>query len=331
MQGMRILVTGGTGLLGNNILRKLNDVGHQTVSLVRGEPDPEVFSGIETELVRGDLCEVNVIDAAVQACDAVIHSAAALHIGWTRLEESMRVNRDGTRIVAEACLKHDRKLVHVGTVNTLAVGSRDKPADEETPLDNEGGQVPCSYVVSKRAGCDEVRRLVTQGLRAVIVHPGYLIGPWDWKPSSGRMMLELSRGWKPLCPTGGCSICDPRDVAAGTIAAMEKGGDSARDYILAGENWTYKKLWTEMAVRMGKRPPLMKVGPLVRWLAGRSGDVVGAMIGREGDLNSAAVKISSDFHWYDSSRARAELGYQTRDPMESLDALEKWIREHHFR
>lgn len=328
---MRIFVTGGTGLLGNNLLRKLQEAGHETLALVRSEPDPAVFEGIKTDFARGDLGDVEVIDAAVAECDAVIHSAALLYIGWTRLEESMRINRDGTRIIAEACWKHDRKLVHVGTVNVLAIGSRDKPADEETPLDNEGGQVPCSYVVSKRAGCDEVRRLVDKGLRAAIVHPGYMLGPWDWKPSSGRMMLELSRGWVPFFPAGGCSICDPRDVAEGTIAALEKGGDSGRDYILAGENWTYKKLWAEMAQRMGKSAPVMPIGPLMRWFAGWSGDWVGAMIGWEGDINSAGMRITSDFHWHDSSRARAELGYQTRDPAESLDALEKWIREHHLR
>ncbi len=328
---MRIFVTGGTGLLGNNILRRLQDAGHDTIALIRGEPDQEVFGGIRTDFVRGDLCDVDVIDAAVQQSDAVIHSAGLIHIGWKRLEDSMRVNRDGTRIIAQACLKHDSKLVHVGTVNALALGSADGPANEETPLDNAGGQIPCSYVVSKRAGCEEVRRLVEQGLRAVIVHPGFMCGPWDWKPSSGRMMLELARGWKPICPTGGCSICDPRDVADGAIAALEKGGDCGRDYILAGENWSYKKLWTEMSRRVGKSAPIMKAGPLMRWLGGRTGDLLTAISGSEGDINSAAVRITSCFHWHDSSRARGELGYQTRAAAESLDALNKWIREHYLR
>ena len=328
---MRIFVTGGTGLLGNNLLRSLQEAGHDTMALVRGQPDQKVFEGIRTEFVPADLGDVDAIDAAVQRCDAVIHSAGLIHIGWQRLDESMRINRDGTRIIAEACLKHDRKLVHVGTVNALALGSASGPADEATPLDNAGGQIPCSYVLSKRAGCEEVRRLVAQGLRAVIVHPGFMCGPWDWKPSSGRMMLELSRGWKPICPTGGCSVCDPRDVADGTIAAMEKGGDCGRDYILAGENWDYKRLWTEMARRMGKSAPLMRAGPLMRWLGGWAGDLATSLVGTERDLNSAAVKLASLFHWHDSSRARAELGYQTRAAAESLDALGKWIREHHFR
>lgn len=188
---MRVFVTGGTGLLGNTILRQLSDAGHQLISLVRGAPEDRVFAGIKTDFARGDLLDREVVDQAIAQCDAVIHSAALIHIGWKRLDESMRVNRDGTRSVVDACLKHGRKLIHVGTVDTLAAGTRNQPANESTPLDNAGGQVQCSYVVSKRAGVDEVLTGVNRGLNAVIVHPGFMLGPWDWKPSSGRMVLEV--------------------------------------------------------------------------------------------------------------------------------------------
>ena len=326
---MRILVTGGTGLLGNNIVRQLFEDGHHVVALVRAEPAPQIFAGVEVDLVRGELLDDQVIEQAVANCDAVIHSAGVIHLGWQRLEESMRINRDATGLIAEACLRHGRKLVHVGTVNTLAIGTKDGPANEDTPLDHAGGQVPCTYVESKRAGVAEVTRRVDRGLKASIVHPGFMLGPWDWKPSSGRMMLEVGKGWKPICPTGGCSVCDPRDVAAGTIAAIDRGSDDGRQYILAGANWTYKKLWTEMAKRMGSRPPLMKAGPLQRWLAGAAGDAWTRLSGKEVDVNSAGVRMSSMFHWHDSSRATSELAYQPRDPHESLDASATWIREHH--
>tara|TARA_R110002049_G_scaffold27321_3_gene94441 strand:- start:87555 stop:88538 length:984 start_codon:yes stop_codon:yes gene_type:complete len=327
---MRILVTGGTGLLGNNIVRQLADQGHQVAAYVRSEPDPRIFRDVSVDLVRGELLDNSAIDQAVAGADAVIHSAGVIHLGWRRLDESMRINRDGTALIADACLKYDKKLVLVGTVNTLAVGTRDQAADEETPLENAGGQVPCTYVQSKRAGVAEVVRRVNQGLRAAIVHPGFMLGPWDWKPSSGRMMLEVGKGWKPICPTGGCSVCDPRDVAAGTIAAIDQGRDDGRQYILAGANWTYKQLWTEMAQRMGTRPPIMKAGPVQLWLAGIAGDAWARLSGTEGDVNSAGVRMSSLYHWHDSSRARRELGYQTRDPTESLDASAEWIQQHHL-
>jgi dihydroflavonol-4-reductase len=325
---MRIFVTGGSGLLGNTILRQLSESGYELLALVRGQAEPQVFDGIDTDFASGDLLDEDVILDAVSRCDAVIHSAGLIHIGWKRLDESMRVNRDGTRVVVDACLKHDRKLVHIGTVNTLAVGSPDLLADESTSRDHAGGQIPCSYVKSKCAGVQEVQRGVERGLRAVVVHPGFMLGPWDWKPSSGRMIVEVGRSWKPIAPSGGCSVCDSRDVAAGTIAAMHADVENGRDYVLAGENWAYVDLWAEMAKRMGRRGPVMAAGPLQRWIGATVGDLC-SMVAAEGDLNSAGVRMSSQFHWYDCSRARDELEYQTRDVHETLDDAVAWIQAHH--
>ncbi|MDA9934685.1 NAD-dependent epimerase/dehydratase family protein [Rubripirellula sp.] len=326
---MRVFVTGGTGLLGNAVLRELNAAGHDSVALVRSPCDSVVFEGIDTEIVSGDLLDRDLITNVIQNCDAVIHAAGLIHLGWKRLQESMKVNGEGTQIMVDACLQHGCKLIHVGTVNTLAVGTREQPADESTPRGNAGGQIPCSYVVSKRAGVEAVKRGVEQGLQAVILAPGFMLGPWDWKPSSGRMMLALSKGWKLLAPSGGCSVCDVRDVAAATITSVNKDLSSGREFILAGENLTYEQLWKSMAERFGQRPPLMRAGPLQRRMAAALGDVIGR-IHKEPDFNSAAVEMSSQYHWYDSSRAEHELGYKSRHVQQTLDDAAAWLREKHM-
>ena len=330
---MIVLVTGGTGLLGNNVLRRLDSLGHECLALVRQPPANGVFDGIDVESVFGSLDDREVIHKAVARCDAVIHSAGLIHIGWKQLEESMRVNRDGTRTIVEAAIAHRRKLVHVGTVDTLSLGAPNRPASETTAValpGTPGGKVPCSYVLSKRAGVDVVRQGVSEGLRAAIVHPGFMLGPWDWKPSSGRMAVEVGRRWRPLCPSGGCSVCDVRDVADATIAALDQGGDDGRQFILAGENWTYRRLWQELARRMGRRGPLMKLGPAARWMAGLVTDCIATATGNETDINSAAIRMSSDFHYYDSSRATAELGYHRRPIEETLDDAVRWLKNQHL-
>lgn len=334
---MKVFLTGGTGLLGNNIARQLSDRGDQVVALVRERPADEVFAGVDVELVRGDLSSEDVIDQAIARCDAVIHSAALIHIGWQLLDESMRANRDGTEVIAQAARKHGKPMVHVGTVNTLAMppqrmfGSSASGsfalADERTPMTPETEQVPCSYVLSKRASVDVVQQQVALGLDARIVHPGFMLGPWDWKPSSGRMMLELGRRpYVPACPTGGCSVCDVRDVAAGTLAALDLG-QCGRQYILAGENWTYRRLWQEMAVRMGRPAPVLPIGPLIRAAAVACGNVARSVTGTETDMNSAALKMASQMLWFDSSRAHSELGYSNRQPTQTLDDAAKWIHD----
>ena len=141
------------------------------------------------------------------------------------------------------------------------------------------------------------------------------------------MMLEVGTGWKPIAPSGGCSLCDSRDVAAAVVSALKSDLDSGREYILAGHNWTYLKLWTEMAVRMGARPPIRRAGPGMEYLAGIAGDFWTRITGNEQDVNSAGVAMSGQYHWYSSRRAVEELGYQIRDAEDTLDDARDWIRD----
>jgi dihydroflavonol-4-reductase len=328
---MKVFLTGGTGLLGNNLARRLSQRGDSVVALVRQPPQPEVFEGTDAELVVGDLDSHDVIEDAIRQCDAVIHSAAMIHIGWQRLDESIRINRDGSAAIARSARRHGKRMVHISTVNTLALPDQRRhggvvpTANEDTPITPASAQLPCAYVTSKIESVRVVKEEIAQGLDATIVHPGFMLGPWDWKPSSGRMILELGRRYVPASPTGGCSVCDVRDVAAGVLSAMDRG-QTGRHYILAGENWLYRKLWQEIARRMGRPKPIFPLGPLMRGGVAAYGYMQRLRGRDESDVNSAALKITSQWLWYDSSRARDELGYTNRDVHETLDDATAWIK-----
>jgi len=327
---MKAFVTGGTGLFGNTILRQLTERGVSAISLVRNDPAAEVFDGIDTELIKGNVLDPDLIDDAVSRSDVVIHSAGLIHLGWTRLDESMRINRDAVKVIADACIRHDRRFILVGSVNTLATGTLDSPSDESTPITDQNDQTPCVYVVSKRAGVEEFRRRLASGLKGFVIHPGYLLGPWDWKPSSGRMVVEIANKPVWFYALGGCSVCDARDVAATTIRTIESGRDDGREYVLAGENMSYKTLWTEMALRLGRPTPRFAIGRFNRFLGSLIGDLKPRLGGREGDINSASIQMSELLHYHDSTRARKELNYTNRPISETLDESIQWINEVHL-
>ncbi|RMF43332.1 MAG: NAD-dependent epimerase/dehydratase family protein, partial [Planctomycetota bacterium] len=213
-----------------------------------------------------------------------------IHIGWHRMEQSRAVNVDGTRRLASACVQLGIRLVHVSTVDTLpAARSAAHPVDEQGC---DGVQkVPCAYVVTKREAEQVVRELVAAGdLDAVIVHPGFMLGPYDWKPSSGRMLLEVSRLPVVAAPRGGCSVCDARDVAAGIANAIDMG-EPGESYILAGENISYQDLWKHILRVAGKRPRVFRLGPGVHWF-GRIVDVANRLLPlQERDVNGAMIAM----------------------------------------
>ncbi len=322
---MRTLVTGATGLVGNNVVRLLLEQGQAVRVLMRSTSDRRPLADLDIEVVHGDLREPDAIRRACQGVEGVIHSAAFIQIGWTGLEISRAINVEGSRAVALAAREAGAKLVHVSTVDTLSPGSPDSSANE----DSVGEKTPCAYVVSKREAEQAVLDEVDRGLDAVIVHPGFMLGPWDWKPSSGRMLIEVARRFTPAAPVGGMSVCDVRDVAAGILAALENGA-SGRRYILAGYNMTYFDCWKLFAEVAGGRGPLFRMGPLFRNLCGWSGDLAAKLTGNEGSVNSAAIKMSSLFHYYNSGRAQSELGYQSRHPEESVHEAWRWFSDYGY-
>lgn len=328
---MRVLVTGGTGLLGNNIIRSALSAGHQVVALVRSSPglglSTACFEGLGIDIMEGSVTSSEDVTRAAENCDAILHSAAQIHIGWKLLQECQTTNSNSTTAVCEAALQRNIPLVHVSTVNTLSIPLPEQIADEETTGDR---QVPCTYVVSKRASESNVHDAIDRGLRGMIVHPGFMLGPYDWKPSSGRMILEFAKTFTPVAPSGGCSVCDVRDVARGVLLALEYG-KAGRHYILAGENRTYFDLWKSYAKNLGKMSPvtiLRKPGQVV---VGQIGDLISRFSSRESDLNSAAIRMSSQFHYYSSQRAIDELGYSIRSSEESIRDAVAWIQEKFLR
>lgn len=318
---MLTLVTGATGLLGNNIVRELLARGQKVRVLVRESSNARALSGLDVEHTIGAVTDVAAVKRAAYGAGQIIHCAGHVQIGWGDLETHRQINVEGVRNIARAAREEGSKLVHVSSVNALGLGEKDRPADEESAVK---GIVPCGYVVTKREADTVIEGEIEQGLRAVIVYPGYMLGPWDWKPSSGRLLLAVALLPTPFCPVGGCSLADARDVASGTITALNIGKPGAK-YILAGSNLSYWQMLQLMASVTGAKGPVFPLGPVNRWIGGAFGDLVHKLRGVEPEINSASVRISAQYHYFSSEKAERELNYTHRPARESIETAWKWF------
>ena len=322
---MTTLVTGATGLLGNNIVRLLLERGVPVRALVRETADPRPLDGLDVDAVEGDLLDPVSLQQACQGVSEVVHAASFVAIGRTAAAAAQRINVDGTKALAAAAHAVGARMVYVSSVDALAPGTPQCLADEETP----GSKPACPYVTTKRAAEDGIRQAVQRGLHAMIVNPAFMLGPWDWKPSSGRMLLEVALRFSPAAPLGGVSICDVRDVAAGCLAALQCG-QAGRQYILAGHNMTYFEAWKLFAEAAGSRGPWSQARPPLTTLIGWCGDRVANWTGREPDVNSVSVAMSHLWHHYSSSRAEQELDYQCRAARETVADAWQWFVDHGY-
>lgn len=313
-------------MLGNNLAQAAISRGHEVVSLSRSGPSHPSLRDLNCQHISADITSNDLCPRLEHLrVDAVIHSAALIHIGWKRREEAIFVNRSGTENLLRWAEAQRVRFIHVSTVNVLPIGTKDSPSDETSQGD---GQVPCTYVVSKRAAQQAFTESVSRGLDGYSIYPGFMLGPNDWQLSSGRMIRAL-KSFQPWAPSGGCSVCDPRDVSRGILELAQHGGKH-RHYILAGHNTTYFDLWTAIAQKLGVRPPLVEMRKPARVIGNLLANGVNLLRREESDFNSAAIEMAQQFHYYSSRRAEEELGYHPRPIHESIDDAIQWLRSHNY-
>ncbi len=319
-----ILVTGATGLLGNNIVREALARQMAVRVYVRGHGPRIELQDLPIEVHRGELTDPNAMIQAAQGCSAVIHCAAMVHFGFRKLAESRQANVIGTQAVIDACKATNCRLIHVSTLDTLpAAVSPDQPINEQS---SGVPKTRCDYVVSKTEAEAAVVAAVQEGLDALITHPGLMFAPYDWKPSSGALMATVAKApWVPA-PTGTSSVCDARDVANALLNALQCGV-KGEHYILAGENISYQNLIQRIVAVMHQKKKVFRMGPIIP-AAAKVVDLWNRVTGaQEGQFNGAVVAMSQLHHAYDSSKAERVLNYRRRPLDESLADAWAWLSQ----
>jgi dihydroflavonol-4-reductase len=160
------------------------------------------------------------------------------------------------------------------------------------------------------------------------IHPGLILGPRFWKPSeSVAQVVQFVNQGAPVYFDGGFSLVDVDDVARGAILAMEKGGNGER-YILAGDNVTVKQLFDLMAELTGVKAPTLKLPvPVIRVLA-TAMELASKVTGHRPMLDRSQVdEFGGRYAYFDSSKAKRELGYTHLPARETVARTIAWIVE----
>jgi dihydroflavonol-4-reductase len=317
-----LIVTGATGLLGNTVLRQALAQGVEAAALVRPTSPHLPLNGLESRRIEADLAETS-LNPLLQGASVVVHCAARVGIGRTGMAAFRRDNALATARLAAACRAVGARLVHVSTVDTLVWGTREAPGEGEPAPPHA---LDTAYAASKREAEETVRAEIDRGLDAVIVHPGFLLGPWDWKPSSGRLMLAACRGPMSAAPPGGNDFCHAGDVAAAMLTAARIAPTGSR-YVLSGEALTYSQAFRQMRQVANRSGPVLTAPAALVMAAGHAGDLLGRLTGREPALNSAAAAASCSPHHFSSAKAMRDLGYSPRPAAEAFRDAWTWFRE----
>jgi dihydroflavonol-4-reductase len=325
---MRVLITGGTGFVGSWLVKRLVEEGMQVRLLHRPNSSLAEVEGFRFESAHGDVTD---LDSVVDACtdiDTVFHLAGVVGYAPSLRGLMDKVNVGGTANVVEACRrKRVRRLVHMSSV--VAIGASFKPQllHENSPY--MIGNLDLGYFETKRLAEEKVREAARRGeVDAVMVNPSTVYGPGDAKKGSRKVQVKVARGKFPFYPSGGASIVSVHDVVDGIIKAWRIGRTGER-YILSGENLYIRDLFRKIAKLGGVRPPWIPLPRPVALAMGRVGDRLESM-GKKTPINTENAWTSSLFHWFDSSKAKIELGFQASSADQALAESVNWMKENGY-
>lgn len=319
---MLALVTGGGGRLGNVLVRRLLENGKEVRVLEPGGL-PESLIGLAIDFVSGSVLDAGDVARAVDGVDVVYHLAAKIDLSPKKDPLMVRLNVEGTRNIADACLARNLRLVHTSSHHALVREPLDQPLTEEKPLALDE---KCEYHRSKAIGETIVLDACDRGLDAVIVNPGSMIGPHDYEPSIiGGVLIDMYFGRIPVVLEMLSDYVDVRDVADGMIAASEKGRRGER-YFLTGDVIPVMEMVSVYGELTGAKVPTRALPLWVGWVLLPFALLASALSKTEPFITADMLRASVSNEVVSHDKAHRELGYTIRTLRESLGDAVAWYR-----
>jgi dihydroflavonol-4-reductase len=278
---------------------------------------------------EGDLRDRASLAAALKGARFLFHAAADYRLWARNPNEIERNNVEGTRLVMEEALSAGvERIVYTSSVATLKLTDGAAATEDNALPEGEGIGV---YKRSKVAAERLVEAMIQRdGLPAVIVNPSTPIGPRDVRPTpTGRIIVEAASGRMPAFVDTGLNLAHVDDVAAGHVAALERGRIGER-YILGGDNVYLADMLADIARVVGRRPPTVRLPRTLLYPLAYGAEALASLRGIEPFITMDGLRMARHHMFFDDSKARRELGYVSRPYREGLVDAIAWFRAHEY-
>lgn len=310
----KVCVTGASGLLGTNVIIKLLKDGYSAIALVRKKSsllgqENENLKQVETDF-SSDLSRI------LKDVDYIIHIAAETRQNLLSYDEYKKVNYDITvNLFSYAEAAHVKKFLFVSTANTLGYGNTAFWGTEKAPqlypfthsLYAQSKLTAEDYLLQNRRNTD-----------VIILNPTFMIGPYDTKPSSGKIIFWVWKKKLVFYPKGGKNFVHVEDAANGILNAIEKGRNGEK-YLLANENISYKDFFEKINRITHQKPVMLPIPNNVLSLLGWAGDAL-RKLKIKTSLSTSNMKALQICNYYSNQKSIEDLGIQ-------YQSIDKAIKE----
>jgi nucleoside-diphosphate-sugar epimerase len=318
---MKVLVTGANGLLGHHVVMELKKRNISVKIIVRSLKNI-YFNIEEVEVMIGNFTMYEDIKQAALGCDAIIHIAAATALDYSHYSDYELVNINASRqllkIASELLIKD---IVYVSTANTIGFGNKKHHANENASI-----RYPfsLSYYAKSKLAAERLFQNQAKDKHIVIINPTFMVGSFDTKPSSGKLLL-MGYGKRFLfIPRGGKNFVSVSDVAIACCNALTMGVSGER-YLAAGTNLSFKKFYKLQSSIGGYPQIIIKIPNFLLIIVALTGDIM-SFFKIKTSLTSINLKQLLIREYYLNTKARKELMMPVTPIEEAVKEALQWFK-----
>ena len=332
MSNKLYLVTGAAGFLGGHVCRQLIERGDKVRAFALPGDKAIQFIPKEVEVVEGNLCNLEDVDRFFTVPEGTeticLHIASVVTVSPDYNPLVMNVNVGGTKNIILCCEKHPecKKLVYCSSTGAIPEEKKGRKMREVIYFD-EDQTVGCysrSKAIASQAVLDAAN---IDGLNACIVHPSGILGPED--PAIGettKTLIDIINGEMPMGMDGSFNLCDVRDLAAGCIAAADKGR-KGECYILANEEVSFRDFTKLVCEESGCKPIKQFLPIKLAYALASMMEKLAKKSGKQPMMTTFSVYNLDKNNAFDYSKAQRELGYTTRPYNETIRDEIAWLKQ----
>lgn len=302
-----VLVTGASGFLGGELVKQLVANGESVRIIVRKSSKVSHLSTIEhlIDIVEADVLDVPSLELAFDGVEKIYHSAAIIGYDESYYDAMYKTNIEGTANVVNVALsKGVKKLLHISSIAAIG-GKPDELITEDTKW--EKNQWTTHYGITKMLAEREVWRGIAEGLDAVIINPGIIIGVGnDEHKSLIELFKRIANQKMPFYTNGTNGFIDVQDVAKAAIMLMNSEIKSDR-FILISENISFKNYFEKIAAQMKVQAPKRALSKTNGNLFVFGDWLLSKFTNKKRGLTKENLKISLETFTYSHQKIKQEL------------------------
>ena len=331
---MRNLVTGATGLVGMHVVLDLLINNEDVKATYTKKSNFDFINNLfsfynkknllkKIEWVEMDIEDVTKIYHEINNIDHIFHCAAIVSFSKKQRKKMQNINIKGTANIVNACLENKvKKLGFISSVAAIGRKGNNSYSEKNIWVKSSDNSY---YAISKHKAENEIWRGIQEGLNAVIINPGIIIGPSNWHRSSTSLFKKIYSGLS-YFPKGSNGFVDVRDVSR-SIIELVNSSISAERYIVVSENLSYQSVFKIIAENLKVKAPHKIATKNLLSLAWRLEAVKCFLTRKNPQITRETVKTSIQKNNYQNDKIKKQIGYKFNSIENAIENTAKFILE----